>query len=64
MLEALYEWENEQDKPSSRVLNIIDEKMPQDGDTDETADEAGDAPEAEEAARSRGRATTSSRRCR
>ena len=47
VLEALYEWENEQEKPSSRVLNVIDEKMPQDGDTDETADEAGDAPEAE-----------------
>ena len=47
VLEALYDWENEQDKPSSRILNYIDEVMPEEG-ADETADEAGDEPEAAE----------------
>lgn len=48
VLEAIYDWENEQEKPSSRVLNYIDEVMPaEDAPADETADEAGDEPEAE-----------------
>ena len=43
VMEAIAEWENEQDKPSSRVLNYIDEQLGEpEGDTDETADEAGD----------------------
>lgn len=43
VLEAIAEWENEQDKPSSRVLHYIDEALGEpEGDTDETADEAGD----------------------
>lgn len=36
-MEALVEWENEQDKPSARVLNLIEEAIgePEDGDDDD-----------------------------
>ena len=41
VLEAISEWENEQEKPSSRILNYIDEALGEDEDKDEE-------PEAEE----------------
>lgn len=44
---AIYEWEEAQEKPSSRVLNFLDEILPQQGEEgaeggDESAEEAGD----------------------
>lgn len=47
-LVSIAEWEEAQDKPSSRVLNYIDELIPPEDGDDETADEAGDAPEDED----------------
>jgi len=41
VLEAIAEWENEQEKPSSRILDYIAEMLGDEGDSDETADEAG-----------------------
>jgi len=47
-LEALAEWENEQDKPSSRVLNTIEEMLGEEEDEDEADDNGDDEePEAE-----------------
>lgn len=54
-LENLYDWENEQDKPSSRVLNYIDEVLPPaddngEGDEQEADAENGDESEGDESA--------------
>ena len=38
-MEALIEWENEQDKPSSRVLNLIEELLGEEDDDDAESDE-------------------------
>lgn len=49
-LEALAEWENEQDKPSSRVLNTIEEMLAEvegEEDEDEESDDSSDDAEAE-----------------
>lgn len=41
-MEALVEWENEQDKPSARVLNLIEEVLGEAEDDDEPAEEEED----------------------
>lgn len=48
VLEALYDWENEQDKPSSRILNYIDETLGEpEGEAEGDDAENGDEPEPE-----------------
>jgi hypothetical protein len=44
ILNALRDWENEQDKPSSRVLNWIDEALPE-GEGDDNGGDEGEATE-------------------
>ena len=53
ILNAIYDWENEQEKPSSRILNYIDEALGEgeEGEGEEEPEEDdsnGDEPEAEE----------------
>lgn len=50
ILNAIYDWENEQEKPSSRVLNWIDENLGEpEGEEEPEAEEEEEEPEEEEA---------------
>lgn len=48
-IESIYEWEEEQDKPSSRVLAWVDEVLPaDDDDSDDDSDDDDDADDADD----------------